>query len=52
MLLLFALRELQLLPRFYNCSPQAVGDVAPVVPFVVKPVGQGTHARCFFKPGL
>lgn len=32
-------------------SPHAVAVLAPVTPFVVKPVGQGTQLRCFFSPG-
>lgn len=32
-------------------SPHAEGRDNPVPPSVVKAVGQGTQARCFFRPG-
>ena len=45
------LQSLQLPVQRLCDSRQAFGDVCPAAPLVVKPVGQGMHCRCFFRPG-
>lgn len=49
---MFAVKQYKVTEQSRLLLPHAVGATAPVRLFVVKPVGHGTHALCFFIPAL